>query len=39
MQERRDNFLDSLLQRFPQLDIVEISEILTELKKPFHLLV
>ena len=38
MQELRDAFLDSLLQRFPELDLEEIYEILREFKEPFLLL-
>jgi len=38
MQERRDSFLDSVLERFPQLDAEEIYEILSAFKEPFILL-
>lgn len=35
MQELRDNFLLGIIQRFPQLDLDEIYEILNEFKQPF----
>jgi len=38
MQICRDKFLDSVLQKFPQLDLEEISEILSAFKEPFKLL-
>ena len=37
MQVCRDNFLDSILRKFPQLDLGEISEILAEFKAPFRI--
>ena len=35
MQELRDNFLLAIINRFPQLDLDEIYEILNEFKQPF----
>ena len=35
MQEIRDSFMDSIIEKFPQLDVDEIYEILIQFKKPF----
>jgi len=35
MQELRDNFLLAIINRFPQLDLDEVYEILNEFKQPF----
>lgn len=35
MQELRDNFLLAIIERFPQLDLDEVYEILNEFKQPF----
>lgn len=39
MQLIRDQFLDSVLRKFPTIDLDEVSEILSEFKSPFKLLV
>ena len=36
MQKLRDNFLNSILRKFPALDLDEIYEILKEFKEPFY---
>jgi len=38
MQELRDAFLNSLKERFDDIDLDEVYEILREFKKPFELL-
>lgn len=35
MQELRDSFLLAIIERFPQLDLEEVYEILNEFKQPF----